>query len=133
VKQEVWVEDKVDEVIAKKSKIDTEYTLTINTSVNITKNKFADVLLQGTSPRSSTLRSRTLTTTILDTRIIIIKNKHAKKFVMRSRSKKIAAKVSVQGAGLRSSTWRSRTLETSNIKNKTDEVVARDKFEEPDV
>ena len=49
--------------------------------------------LQGTSPRSSPCRSRTLTTTTLNTRIIIIKNKHATKFVVTSKFKKIATKV----------------------------------------
>jgi hypothetical protein len=42
-----------------------------------------------------TWRSRTLKTTTLNTRIIIIKNKHAEEFVVRSKSKKIAVKVFV--------------------------------------
>jgi hypothetical protein len=62
VKQEAWVEDKVDEMIAKKSKVEkadktkknAEYTPIINTCVNTIKNKFAKVSLQGTSPSSST-------------------------------------------------------------------------------
>jgi hypothetical protein len=65
VKQEAWVKDKVDKVIAKKGKVEkadetkqnAEYTPTINTGVNI------------------------------------IKNKHAEEFVVRSKSKKIAVKV----------------------------------------
>jgi hypothetical protein len=65
---------------------------------------------------------------------------HAEKFVVRSKSKKIAVKVSLQGTGLRSSTWRSRTLETptltalKNIKNKIPNVFAKkDQFKKDDV
>ena len=67
MKQEAWVEDKVDEVIAKKvekaeeTKQKAEYAPTINTCVPILKNKipnkFAKVTLTGTGLRSTTWRS----------------------------------------------------------------------------
>ena len=67
-----------------------------------------------------------------DTRIIIIENKHAE-------SKKIAVKVDIERAETEEHYVESQnagnaalaTLKT--IKNKTDELVAREKFEELDV
>jgi hypothetical protein len=67
VKQKAWNKDKVDEEIAKKGQVEkadvtkqtAEYTLTINTCVNIIKipNKFAKVPLQGTGLRGLTWKA----------------------------------------------------------------------------
>jgi hypothetical protein len=60
-------------------------------------------------------------------------------FVVKSKSKKIAAKVFIVRAETEEHDVKSRTLETptltalENIKNKTDKVLERDKFEELDV
>jgi hypothetical protein len=74
VKQKAWVKDKVDEEIAKNDQVEeadetkqnAEYTLTINTCVNIIKipnvfakmNKFAEVFARDKSeePRSRNVR-----------------------------------------------------------------------------